>query len=124
LTSRILQTEELGRTLQETVVIRRFRFVEQFHFDFLRFHFELMNFDERFRFWLSMVMVFQVPDGEETLFSLVLHPWILQTGLLMTPGVLPLTFRPFWQSRIELLWTVVRQCGEEVDEVGSDVEEI
>jgi hypothetical protein len=77
LTFRILQTKELGRTLQETAVIRRFRFVEQFHFAFVRFHFELMNFDERFRFWLLRMMVFQVPDGEETLFSLVLRPWIL-----------------------------------------------
>jgi hypothetical protein len=31
---------------------------------------------------------------------------------------------PFWHSRIELLWTVVRQCSEEVDEVGLDVDEI
>ena len=42
----------------------------------------------------------------------------------MTVGALALTFRPFWHSRIELPWTVVRRCSEAVDEVGLDVEEI
>ena len=58
-------------SFQELVVILRVRFVSKLS------HFDLMNFDELFRLPLLMMMGFRAPDGEETLFSLVLHPWIL-----------------------------------------------
>ena len=64
-------------SFQEIVVILRVRFVERFCFYFvMKSHFDLMNFEERFRFGLLMMMGFQAPDGEDTLFWLVLHPWI------------------------------------------------
>ena len=65
----ILQTEELEMWFQELVVILWVRFVERFRFCFVsKTHFDLRYFEERFRFALLMMMGFQAPDGEGTLF--------------------------------------------------------